>query len=49
MDALDGLRSLVKIGDQEDCLPRKQWDPLGDFLERLIIFNFLMSFRELIS
>jgi hypothetical protein len=49
MDALDGVLSLVKIGDQEVCLPRIQWDPLGGSLETLIILNLLRAFRELIS
>ena len=34
---------MVKIGDQEVCLPRIQWDPLGDFLETLIIFNLFRA------
>jgi hypothetical protein len=45
MDALEGLYSLVKIGGQEDCLPRIQWDPLDDSLETLIIVNFFRAFR----
>jgi hypothetical protein len=49
MDALKGLSSLVNIDDQEDCLPRIQWDPLDDFLETLILLNFYRVFRELIS
>ena len=40
---------LVKIDGQEDCLPRIQWDPLDDSLERLIILNFFRAYRELIS
>ena len=45
MGALEGLFSLVKIGGQEDCLPKIQWDPLDDSLETLIIVNFFRAFR----
>ena len=48
MDALEGLWILVRIGDQEGCLPRIQWVPLDDSLETLIILTFFRAFRELI-
>ena len=40
MDALRGIQSLIKIGGQEVCHPRIQWDPLDDSLETLIILTF---------
>jgi hypothetical protein len=46
MDALGGLKRLVKIGGQEDCLPRIQWDPLADSLETLAILNFFRAFES---
>ena len=43
MDALDGILSLVKIGGQEVCHPRIQWDPLDDSLETLIILTLFQG------
>ena len=43
------MLSLAKIDTTEGHHPRIKWDPLDDYLERAILFNFIRVFRKLNS